>query len=80
MAPPRLFGLRRAPSDQGSGVLDVPVDDRSENGASSARGGTPRGSTPRLTSRSSDGLRRRESSGGGGPGPVRGVMLDEVGS
>lgn len=92
MPPPRLFGLRRAPSDQSSGVLDVAVEDaRSDHGAGSMRGGTPKPHTPRLIS--SDGLPRRESSGSGasparglqrressgsGVSPARGLMLDEV--
>ena len=64
MPPPRLFGLRRAPSDQSSGVLDVAVDDaRSDHGASSVRGGAPKPHTPRLmSSDGSHGLQRRESS------------------
>ena len=77
MPPPRLFGLRRTTS-QGSGVLEVPVDDRSEQG--SARG-PPRGGTPRLSSHGSDTLHRRESpreSPRRSHGPARGVMLDEV--
>ena len=79
MPPPRLFGLRRAPSDQSSGVLDVAVDDaRSDQGASSMRGGNPKPHTPRLmSSDSSHGLQRRESSGSGAS-PARGLMLDEV--
>lgn len=76
MPTPRLFGLRRTTSQQGSGVLDIPVDERSEQGASSARG-TPRGGTPRLSSNGSDGLQRRDSASSGA-GPARGVMLDEV--
>ena len=87
MPPPRLFGLRRAPSDQSSGVLDVAVDDaRSDQGASSMRGGNPKPHTPRLmSSDGSHGLQRRESSGSGaspargsGVSPARGLMLDEV--
>ena len=73
MAPPRLFGLRRTTS-QGSGVLDVPVDDRSEQG--SARG-APRGGPPRLSSHGSGGQRRQESPRRS-HGPARGVMLDEA--
>ena len=75
MPTPHLFGLRRTASQQGSGVLDIPVDDRDER--SSSRGGTPRGSTPRLTSQGSSGPLRRESSNSG-PGPSRGLVLDEV--
>ena len=95
MPPPRLFGLRRAPSDQSSGVLDVAMDDaRSDQGASSMRGGNPKPHTPRLmSSDGSYGLQRRESSGSGaspargsgaspargsGVSPARGLMLDEV--
>ena len=76
MPPPRLFGLRRTTSQQGSGILDIPVAERSEQGATSARG-TPRGGTPRLSSHGSDGLQRRDSASSGA-GPARGVMLDEV--
>jgi hypothetical protein len=75
MPTPRLFGLRRTASQQGSGVLDIPVDDRDVQ--SSSRGGTPRGSTPRLTSQGSSGLPRRESSNSE-PSPSRGLVLDEV--
>ena len=73
MAPPRLFGLRRAPSDQSSGVLDVAVDDaRSDQGATSMRGGNPKPHTPRLmSSDGSHGLQRRESSGDGSHGLQR---------
>ena len=79
MPPPRLFGLRRAPSDQSSGVLDVAVDDaRMDHGASSMREGGPKPHTPRLmSSDGSHGLQRRESSGSG-VSPARGLMLDEV--
>ena len=75
MPTPRLFGLRRTASQQGSGVLDIPMDDRDERGSS--KGGTPRGSTPKLTSQGSSGPLRRESSNSG-PGPSRGLVLDEA--